>query len=43
MDTGKILDCEPMNRSCKACSLKLKLKKSNSNAFKHGNHHIYVN
>ena len=33
MDTGKILDCEPMSRSCKACSLKLKLKESNPNAF----------
>ena len=34
MDTDKILDCEPMSRPCKASSLKLKLKKSNHNAFK---------
>ena len=34
MDTGKIFDCEPMSRSCKACGLKLKLKESNHNAFK---------
>ena len=32
-DTSKILDCELMSRSCKACSLKLKLKESNPNAF----------
>ena len=33
MDTGKILYCEPMSQSCKACSLKLKLKESNPNTF----------
>ena len=33
MDAGKILDWEPMSRSCKAYSLKLKLKESNLNAF----------
>ena len=33
MDTGKILDCEPMSRSCKACNLKEKLKKMDPLAF----------
>ena len=33
MDTGKIFDSEPMSRSCKTCSLKLKLKERNPNAF----------
>ena len=32
MEVGKILDSKPMSRSCKACSLKLELKESNSNA-----------
>ena len=33
METGKALDCKPMSQSCKACSLKLKLKESNPYAF----------
>ena len=33
IDTVKILDCEPLSRSCKECSLNLKLKESNPNAF----------
>ena len=33
MDTGKVLDVEPMSKSCKACSLKDKLKNENPAAY----------
>ena len=33
IDTGKILDCEAMSRSCKACKLKEALKRTDRNAY----------
>ena len=33
MTNGKILDCEPMSRICKACNLKNKLRKTNITAY----------
>nr|XP_047137499.1 uncharacterized protein LOC124814004 [Hydra vulgaris] len=33
IDSGKIIDVEPMNKSCKACCMKEQLKKSNPDAY----------
>lgn len=33
MDTGKVLDCEPMCRKCKACNMKEPLKKTDPEAY----------
>lgn len=41
LETGKVVDVEPMSKTCKACSLKEKLKISNPTAYAHWkNSHI---
>ena len=45
MESGKVLDIEPMSRYCKACALKEKLKKENIAEYEEwkANHSCFIN